>query len=464
MVIETRSAPSSDADKTAERWVLVAYLAFLACVAMAGGSWQVDATGQPLVRLAALLLMAVLVLRPGRVDVRPLKQAIWFITACAVVIAMQLVPLPPEVWTRLPGHARYAVAAIAAGEAQPWRPITLTPDRSWNALFALLPPLAVCAAMARLHSGCRQVVLSAYALITATSAVLGLVQISGGLGALGLPATYAPHAAAGLFSNRNHQALLLCCGIPILGLCAVLCSKRPKRTWSGSAVAVLVIAFVVIMIPFTGSRAGVALGLLSLALTFALLWHVLRRATDRRSCRAQVTGLVVATAVTLALIGVAVASGRAAAVQRVLHLHPADEMRVRIMPALWGMIREYWPVGAGFGSFSQVYRGVEPFDGLALTYVVHAHDDYLQLVLEGGLPGAALLMLFVGWWARASLTLWWRHDDELISLGRLGSGLLLLMMIASLFDYPLRTPMMMVLAMQCACWMLFAIVSNKIYR
>jgi O-antigen ligase len=83
-----------------------------------------------------------------------------------------------------------------------------------------------------------------------------------------------------------------------------------------------------------------------------------------------------------------------------------------------------------------------------------AHDDYLQIVMEAGLPGLLLLLVFLGWWGWTSVQLWRRTDDGDKALGRLGSVLILLMMLASIVDYPVRMPLIMVLAAQSAAWML----------
>ena len=46
--------------------------------------------------------------------------------ALAALMAIQLIPLPPGIWTALPGRERYLEAAAAIGIPQPWRPISLT--------------------------------------------------------------------------------------------------------------------------------------------------------------------------------------------------------------------------------------------------------------------------------------------------------------------------------------------------
>jgi O-antigen ligase len=69
----------------------------------------------------------------------------------------------------------------------------------------------------------------------------------------------------------------------------------------------------------------------------------------------------------------------------------------------------------------------------------HAHDDYLELWLEGGWPFfalAAAMIAALGWAAWGA----WRSRDAEDSLwAKAASISLLLVLLHSLFDYPLRT-------------------------
>ncbi|MEI9928771.1 MAG: hypothetical protein WDN44_15190 [Sphingomonas sp.] len=62
----------------------------------------------------------------------------------------------------------------------PWRPISLTPDRTWNSLIALLTPLCVLVAYAGLRDDQRKAILPVLIGLAFLSALLGIAQISGG--------------------------------------------------------------------------------------------------------------------------------------------------------------------------------------------------------------------------------------------------------------------------------------------
>lgn len=438
-----------------ERSPLVAYLAFLAIVALAGGSSHYDAASQPIVRLAAILLMGSLVFLPPGRSADSYRPAFWFLGALAALILLQLMPLPPALWRALPGHERYVAAALAAGEPQPWRPLNLTPDRGWNALFSLLPPAAALFAASRLRMRDQGAILLTLILIVMASAVIGLAQVSAGEDdALRFYAAPPTGAAVGLFANRNHQALLIACGLPLLGLFAERVRMDRAKRQLHSALALTGGAFLVLTIPTTGSRAGLLLAALALPCALVLAWPAIGDRAKALSARYRRLAAGGGLALLLALITAALTFSRAESVQRLFAMDPVEDARVRLLRPLLGMIRDFLPFGSGFGSFDPVYRGYEPFENLAVTFMNQAHDDYLQLLLEGGLPALLLLVVFLGWWVWTSVRLWRRADSETTRLGRLGSVLVLLILLASLTDYPVRTPLIMVVAAQGAAWML----------
>jgi O-antigen ligase len=105
--------------------------------------------------------------------------------------------------------------------------------------------------------------------------------------------------------------------------------------------------------------------------------------------------------------------------------------------------RAFLPLGAGFGSFDSVYRQFEPNQLLSTIYLNQAHTEPLQLAIEGGLPALALLGVFIWCWARAVT----RIGRANPSTGQHTMGVAVatvtgILMISSLVDYPLRTPLL----------------------
>ena len=74
-------------------------------------------------------------------------------------------------------------------------------------------------------------------------------------------------------------------------------------------------------------------------------------------------------------------------------------------------------------------------------YVNHAHNDYLELVLELGAAGAVLIVLFLGWWAVAATRVW--TSTLSTPFGRAATIATAAILAHSIVDYPLRTGALM---------------------
>lgn len=452
MQLDAKGASQPDRGR---RIPVLLYLIFLSVIALTGGTSVYNAPTLMVVRLAAILLIGALILLQPERRSAGIRPAYWFLGALAGWILLQLIPLPPALWGALPEHHIYLEAAAAAGQPQPWRPINLAPDHGWNALFALLPPAAVLFTASRLRMRDQGAVLMALILIVMASAILGLAQISvGGTEALRFYSGPPTEAAVGLLNNRNHHALLIGCGLPLLALWVQRGQADRAKRRLHTVLALAGGAFLALTIPTTGSRSGLLLAVIALPGALLLAWPAIRGAAATLSARQRRLALGAGLAMLVLLIAAPLVFARAESVQRLFASDLGDEARVQAIRPLFVMIRNFLPFGSGFGSFEPLYRAYEPFAALNPGIMNQAHDDYLQVALEGGLPGLLFLLAFLVWWGRTTLRLWRRSGGEGTALARLGSILLLLMILASLTDYPVRMPLIMVIAAQAAAWML----------
>jgi hypothetical protein len=76
----------------------------------------------------------------------------------------------------------------------------------------------------------------------------------------------------------------------------------------------------------------------------------------------------------------------------------------------------------------------------------------IEVVLDAGLVGLLLLGTAVVWWIWKSVGAW-RSDSSTNLIRRLGSATLLLILLASVTDYPARTPMFMAIVVIAAVWL-----------
>src|SRR5580704_5958712 len=107
------------------------------------------------------------------------------------------------------------------------------------------------------------------------------------------------------------------------------------------------------------------------------------------------------------------------------------------------------------GTFVSVYGMFEkPQDLFAHVYINHAHDDILELWLETGIFGIALMGAFAAWFVSRTVKIW-RYgsvgaNEFDRSLARAATIAVALIVTHSFLDYPLRTAAMTaILAFAC---------------
>jgi O-antigen ligase len=124
------------------------------------------------------------------------------------------------------------------------------------------------------------------------------------------------------------------------------------------------------------------------------------------------------------------------------------------------MFRDFPITGSGFGSFAEVFARYQPA-GAARRWS-HAHNDYVEVLLGGGLVAALLVLwLLVGFARQVIRSV---PSREPISLGRLG----LIIGVASLtvhafFDFNHQIPANALLWLLC-CALLVAVNRRKSRR
>jgi hypothetical protein len=229
------------------------FIAFIVLCFLGGGASRGDVLSLVYLRPAAVLTIAALLLIPVERDWRTYRSLSLMLAAFAVLIAAQLVPLPPALWQALPGRAPFESAATAAGLPQPWRPLSLTPERTLQSLLTLLFPLAALVGMATIGRDQGRRLLLFLIAATLLSAVLGILQLTAGESSpFHFYAITHRGSAVGVFANRNHQAALLALCIPMLRVWTLLPSRDSQYRRTRQSLAIAFCLFLVAMIMVTG--------------------------------------------------------------------------------------------------------------------------------------------------------------------------------------------------------------------
>ena len=440
-------------------WVAVF---FITAVFLLGGGARADIQSLVILRPLAVLCMGFALWGITKEQVAAVRTPLILGALVPLIMVVQLIPLPPAIWTNLPGRELYAQTSLLVGIEQPWRPISLVPSRTWNSLFAWIVPITVLLLVARLNREQRFALLPALIGLGLMSGVLGLAQVIGAPdGPLYLYEITNNASAVGLFANRNHQAALLACLFPMLAVYASIDHSSTERVQLKSILCGSIALFVLPLLLVTGSRGGLILGVIGL-LAGGLLYRRPRTRPIKGKSRRHFDLRYIVVGVVIALMaGVTVVLSRAQALERLLLKDETEELRLQLLEPIGQMIKTYFPIGTGFGTFPDVYKAHEPFDLLTVAYVNHAHNDLLEFILEGGIAAAVVMLVGCALWALgiARLRTGYGEQGRTSLFGRLGAALILIMGIASIVDYPLRVPSMSVVFVLATMWMAFGVKS-----
>lgn len=366
------------------------------------------------------------------------RVALALVAAALALMLLQLVPLPPFVWHALPGREVPAQLDALLGRA-PWRPWTLDVEATIRSMLVLIPAVVVFVGCVRLSTPERLRLVWIVVAFGLIGALLGIVQLASGGKVTPYPSAHLGYPI-GLFVNRNHNAALLLVSIPLAaGLGAGQLSRgRP----SAPVVAATLAAIAVLAIVTIATTSRMALMLLPVAVAAALALLFLGQSLWRIALPSLLA--VAALGVVLLLGG-----GFSRTLMRLSSLH--DSRFDYWTDVVWAL-QHYGLAGTGFGTFIPVYKSAESLGAVSPAVLNHAHNDYVEILLEGGIPAAALLLLFVlfvgmcgVWLARTKV----KAERRSMSFAA-GAGIVILLLY-SLVDFPLRMPALSaVFALLCA--------------
>ncbi|WP_299763871.1 O-antigen ligase [Ramlibacter sp.] len=352
----------------------------------------------------ALVFLAALV-ASSRSPARPsLRGALVALLALAPawLAAIHLLPLPPEVWAGIPGRADYAGLLANAGiPTDRWRPVSLVPDATTVSLLAGIPLVAAFGAGYLVHLRQLRLVMVVFVCLAFGEIGFGMLQLAGGVGSsLHFGNDWGSSRVSGTFANPNHFAnyvgMALAAYVWLAWLKLMEQRRYPSRfaeehLAGGRMLAVWGAGAVLMLVGILMSRSrGAALGLVPTALVAIALVLTLGSGAQRSRRPWLVVGAVLAASIALV--------GFDAVATRFDLERMAGDAPLRIVQAVTTMegAAHFWPFGAGWGTYYEVYPRFQP-PSLVGT-ADYAHQDYAQMLFEGGVF-AVLLMTVFAWLA-----------------------------------------------------------------
>lgn len=394
--------------------------------------------GDTLTQLAALALLAGLLWRQPKISLWP-KASVWALLPFVPLLVF-LLPWPEAL--REAGAARqqllHGLQPILGG-----LPIagSLSPSATERAALWLLPALALYLTVLQMTQKQRRHLVAALVVWVFIGAVLGLMQkFNGADSLLYFYSNTNKGLAVGLFANNNHYAIAMAAALPLIWADLVWRFSRRGSYHGHPLWLALVIGMALVFIigfMLSGSRAGLVLGIFGCLLMLpAVIAADQHQGAKHWLFAAMAVGVVLSIQLGLYFIMLQFAPD------------PLLDARWQIGVVSREAAAAFAPVGSGPGTFVNAFQSV---DGLLFGPLIvnHAHNDYLELWLESrwlaAIPAAVLVLAFFVQGVR----LWFRSGScevHTVLLARAAWVGLLLLLLHSLVDYPLRTTALSVMA------------------
>lgn len=431
---------------------------FLVMAFLLGGSSRADLASLPMLRGASVLFAFWAITRLTREDWRRIRFPFALLMLLTVWIIVQLIPLPPGIWQGLPTREPIVAIDRLLGQPDLWRPLSLSPSQTFNSLLAMIVPIAGLLIASQIAAEDYPRIMWAFVAIAGASILLGLIQIlSGSSSSAYLYRIANKDSMVGFFANRNHHALFLACVIPVVAmLLRDELTRRRRRAFTRELLALAGVGLAVMTV-LIGSRAGLAAAVIAFSLGYfcvATSWKVAsgnqaERRLPGKESRGRMALRYLPPIAVSALVAVTLwLSRRPTGLSRIMEESAGEDLRVKAWPTVQAMIEAYWITGSGLGSFAGAYKVFEPDHLLQANYFNHAHNDWAEALITGGLPFMLIILAGLLWFAQKALA---GGVQNLVKgyRGDLRLGVLTIMTIltaASLVDYPLRVPSIQVFA------------------
>ena len=429
----------------AKRTFLPAYFAL--CLVLGGASNGGFVENSVLQLLAAAILLGLGIFGArARTEIDPPFK--WLFALISVVLIFQFVPIPMSVWTAFPGRSDIGADLAMLGVVPKPPLVTLSIHETIASFVWSLPPIALAFALAfrpRLDVSTFAAVLVAFAFL---SIAIGLIQFFGDRNSAAYFYEITNRGLmVGFFANANHMATLLLVTLPFLSaLARSAIEKRPQQKRELVTLWIILTGFVIIGILLVGSLTGFGLAIPVIIVSCAVMLPSIRKFARWALIPALLLG---GTIVALSdEVGNVFAEDSAG----------SQRGRDQIFATTFEAARHYWPAGTGLGTFREIYDNFEDVDAADTTYVNHAHNDYLEILLEFGAAGVLAIVAFLAWWARSLIKLSRMElRDPFVPAAGISSGVILL---HSFWDYPLRTVAIGCVFAMCCVVLARAITQN----
>lgn len=415
-----------------------AVLAYLVLVLLLGGASAAGFGGNVLLQLLGAGLIGWTLWSHGEGHVLHTGLRRFFI-ALFVLMAVQFLPLPPGLWRLLPGREVVHQGFVTLGADAPWLTLSLAPWHSLASFAWWIPALALFVALRAPGGPSTRALVWTVAGVAAVSTVFSALQTGAGQFYFYDITNYGE--GPGFFANSNHQGSFLLAALTLWG-CWAIGEHRANPPLKNQMLAPVLQAGVALLL-LTGVVVSGSLACLMLLVpVLGALFLVYKPDLRLPLPLVLLAGLaIVGGFAAFLLFGPAAndltAKGAIAGISRQEFLATGSRI-----------LADFFPFGSGSGTFLELYRWYEDPAIVGTTYVNHAHDDLLELLIETGIFGLVAVLAFLAWYVPRSWKLWGGARRQTMPLA--ASTVIGVVLLHSLVDYPLRTAAMSsIMAIAC---------------
>lgn len=362
----------------------------------------------------------------GQSDVPERKQeGIYLFVALSILITyffIQMLPMPPALLRYISPHS-FDLYSFYSVDINPKMHISLYAYKTQIECIKMLTYatffILLAFSIRDLHTLEKLIkILSCFGFVLAVFAIIQMATWNGKLYWFRLVTEGSPF---GPFVNRNHYAGLMGMLIPLtLGL-AFTRKRRERQMLFGFFGIIMSISLFLSL-----SRAGIISFLAGIALfALFLLWNKFKA----KKIWALAAFLFIIFLYLLYL-------GIDPIIDRFYKTDITREARIAVWAETIKAFKDFYLTGSGLGTFINVFQLYSPE---AIVYIYdHAHNDYLEFILEAGAIGTFLLLIFLFFLIRCIVRGSWDGKTGIIKISMLSS--ITTIAIHSIFDFNLHIP------------------------
>lgn len=346
--------------------------------------------------ISITIITLALIFEPKLIKIN--KHLLLLISSYFILSLLYLLPITYEIWKNLPGRWIYIpVGDLLEYNEKDIFSLSIIKWESVKFILGLIPPIVVFIIIKNLKKNQLKVIFLVFFITVIYQDLLGLVQYfldasqfsksiarilnfieAGGVGHQG--------EAHGTYLNRDHYSSFLAMSISLIFSFTVIHIRNfliDKERFVYVLLLVFLLLLTITSLAIARSRAGISLTIISFFINLIIFYKLLGKEGHPKKwlLLTPISGVLLIFLIPTTHI-----------INRFIGLDPAEDGRIEIFSNTIIAIKHFFPIGSGPGTFDEIYRNFQPID--QLNYINHAHNDYLELLMETGVVGIYVIFSF----------------------------------------------------------------------